>query len=173
MSVKVRKRSGQRGISNRFRKNSKLSNILTKTELNGVPSISAKTLVFPSWLSRQVSKLSPLPSQKSKNWVFFSLRTRRKKFSAADISEYGRSLDTWSELDTEVPRRYEKCIKWSKIARFWSSLIREPNKIFLVNNQDSVGGILKPLFKPMQKWSHLQTYVEVYTPKNAFWKARL
>ena len=64
MSVKVKKRSGQRDMSILFRKNSKISAFLTKTgrkkigkkisqhsaQLDGVPSISAKKLAFPSSL---------------------------------------------------------------------------------------------------------------------------
>ena len=61
MTVKVNKRSGQGGMSNLIQKNSKIfaiseENWPEKTgrktqqanQMNGVPSITAKTLAFPS-----------------------------------------------------------------------------------------------------------------------------
>ena len=77
MSVKVKKRSGQWGIANLFRKNSKFSAFFDKNwpekyfwpklsqhaaQLKGAPSMSAKILAFPSLLYRQDSKIYLLPS---------------------------------------------------------------------------------------------------------------
>ena len=85
MSVQVTKLSGQWGMSNLFRKVSKISalclsktgqkkltrNIIAAAQPNGVQSIPAKPLTFRNFLCRQDSKMKPLPSKKSENWIFF------------------------------------------------------------------------------------------------------
>ena len=119
MSVKVKKRSGQRWIL--FRKNSVLKTRRKKNskkksqhaaQLNGAPSINAKTLDFPSLLKNRTQKYTLCPLKDPKI-DFFSLITRRKKFQRPKLRNmidrepilvFAQKLD---ESDQQVSRKLD------------------------------------------------------------------
>ena len=147
MSVKHEKRSGQRELSNLFRKISsffrrKLVGIMfmAKTiaaQLNGVPSIGEIILAFQSFFLRQVWKLYNWPSEKSETGFFLSVINCWEKiplpkaWNMTDREPVVMFIQKSDKSDRFVSRKLhlkrsnaEGCNRREKMTAFWRVLVR-------------------------------------------------
>ena len=154
MGVKVKKHSGQCGMSKLFRKTSEVSAIFWRklaekifwqkisqhsAQLDGASSVNAKTSVFPCLLYRQYSKIYPLPGKKLKIENFIANNSPKKSFRPPKIWKIiDRDLvvvvlfiqkldksDQWVRRKLYLKRwNAERCHGREKTKSFWRVLVR-------------------------------------------------